>query len=496
MHLQKLAGRHTAAIAAGLIEQKRCGEPGAGPYCIAEPSGFSKVFHFLSLLVSLVYGGYKSIIAIETPGGDDDQQWLTFWVIFVLTLMFEQAFARVLLSRFPLYHHTKMVAFAYLIFFDGANYLYRKLRRRLSYWSPCFARMIENRSVTNARNQLDSMIEIGGSLVTDKIALLEENLRHNPTKRNSSLLSSASSFPTMKISWEYDYTDSTKGMNRTSLSPEEKLFQLSKWILGSEGMKEMEERLGDNSITLLLERAAKVISFQPRFCHIHLFGTKPGRGGRLPVMDANGKADCYVTFSIARGYLSLGDSERSISGLKGLERMPQSVTSRIAYRTLHPEWNQMLEIPIEGGILDNDGNYRNNEFQDKLLLLEAWDADCGKWGIALEVCRFLLFALACALISAYVVGVIDSFFLKTLTTEQWWWKTATIALTCYVILGLALSYTMSVVLRADDEFIGSAAVPLEILNDQRGHSLFVTLRDETKEGERGILRLKLFLSEH
>jgi len=35
IHVQKAASKHTAALAAGLLSQKRCDEPGAGPYCIA-----------------------------------------------------------------------------------------------------------------------------------------------------------------------------------------------------------------------------------------------------------------------------------------------------------------------------------------------------------------------------------------------------------------------------------------------------------------------------
>lgn len=151
-------------------------------------------------------------------------------------------------------------------------------------------------------------------------------------------------------------------------------------------------------------------------------------------------------------------------------------------------------MPIAGETVDSDGNYRNNEIRDKILLVEAWDADCGKWGISLEVFRFLACALACGLVSAYVLGAIDFVFYEKLTTEQWWWKTAILALTFYVTLGLVLSHMMYVVMRADDECIGNSAVPLEILTDQRGHALFLTLRQ--RRNERGILRVRLYLSEN
>ena len=39
--------------------------------------------------------------AIETPGGADDRQWLTFWMVFVLFSVAEH-FTDVLISRMPL----------------------------------------------------------------------------------------------------------------------------------------------------------------------------------------------------------------------------------------------------------------------------------------------------------------------------------------------------------------------------------------------------------
>ena len=90
IHMKKTASIHTAALANGLIHQKRCDEVDAGPYCIAKPSGLGQVAESLGWVLSLLYGGYNSIVAIETPGGDDDQQWLTFWVMFVASMFLEQ----------------------------------------------------------------------------------------------------------------------------------------------------------------------------------------------------------------------------------------------------------------------------------------------------------------------------------------------------------------------------------------------------------------------
>lgn len=54
--------------------------------------------------LSLIYGSLSTIRGIESPGGDDDRQWLTFWLILTILLFMERGFARVLLSSFPMYY--------------------------------------------------------------------------------------------------------------------------------------------------------------------------------------------------------------------------------------------------------------------------------------------------------------------------------------------------------------------------------------------------------
>ena len=52
-------------------------------------------------------GLFFSIRAIESPGGDDDRQWLTFWMIFFFFTIFER-YADVLLSQTPRYYECKL----------------------------------------------------------------------------------------------------------------------------------------------------------------------------------------------------------------------------------------------------------------------------------------------------------------------------------------------------------------------------------------------------
>ena len=125
------AREHAAALASGLMAQAHCGEEGAGPYCIARPTGLGLVAEAVGHFVTLVVGGYRSILAIETPGGGDDRQWLTFWLILALVLFAERFFARVLLSTFPYYYEAKLGALVWLVWRSGADTVYRRLRRIL-----------------------------------------------------------------------------------------------------------------------------------------------------------------------------------------------------------------------------------------------------------------------------------------------------------------------------------------------------------------------------
>ena len=72
----------------------------------------------------------STVHALETPGGDDDRQWLTFWVIIALLSVLE-SFAAVLLTAVPHYYEAKLLLLAWLLFGSGAEKLYRRVRRFL-----------------------------------------------------------------------------------------------------------------------------------------------------------------------------------------------------------------------------------------------------------------------------------------------------------------------------------------------------------------------------
>ncbi|KAK2991382.1 hypothetical protein RJ640_007846 [Escallonia rubra] len=68
---------------------------------------------------------YASIRAIETRSRADDQQWLTYWVLYSLLTLFELTFAK-LLEWFPIWPYVRLFATCWLVlpYFNGAAYVY------------------------------------------------------------------------------------------------------------------------------------------------------------------------------------------------------------------------------------------------------------------------------------------------------------------------------------------------------------------------------------
>ncbi|RWR78400.1 HVA22-like protein a [Cinnamomum micranthum f. kanehirae] len=84
-------------------------------------------------LVTLAYPLYASIKAIESKSHVDDQQWLTYWVLYSLITLFELTFAKVI-EWFPIWPYAKLIATCWLVlpYFNGAAYVYEH------YVRPCF----------------------------------------------------------------------------------------------------------------------------------------------------------------------------------------------------------------------------------------------------------------------------------------------------------------------------------------------------------------------
>ncbi|KAH8556781.1 TB2/DP1, HVA22 family-domain-containing protein [Umbelopsis sp. PMI_123] len=80
--------------------------------------------------IGWLYPAYASFKAIETPGKDDDTQWLTYWTVFGFVQTIEY-FADILLYWFPFWYTFKVLLFLWLALpqFRGAEFLYNRFLR-------------------------------------------------------------------------------------------------------------------------------------------------------------------------------------------------------------------------------------------------------------------------------------------------------------------------------------------------------------------------------
>ncbi|KAG9132233.1 hypothetical protein Leryth_020525 [Lithospermum erythrorhizon] len=66
------------------------GGPGAGTFLKVIAKNFDVL---VGPVVSLAYPLYASVRAIETKSPVDDQQWLTYWILYSMITLFELTFA-------------------------------------------------------------------------------------------------------------------------------------------------------------------------------------------------------------------------------------------------------------------------------------------------------------------------------------------------------------------------------------------------------------------
>ncbi|OVA09039.1 TB2/DP1/HVA22-related protein [Macleaya cordata] len=81
-------------------------------------------------LVTLAYPLYASVQAIESKSTVDDQQWLTYWVLYSMITLFELTFAKVI-EWLPFWSYAKLIGTCWLVlpYFSGAAYVYEHFVR-------------------------------------------------------------------------------------------------------------------------------------------------------------------------------------------------------------------------------------------------------------------------------------------------------------------------------------------------------------------------------
>jgi receptor expression-enhancing protein 5/6 len=86
----------------------------------------SAIIYVATYLLGLLYPAYVTVNAIESPGTQDDTQWLIYWLIFSLVQLLEAILWPVLKWLGGLYYLIKVVALAWLVLpqTKGATWLY------------------------------------------------------------------------------------------------------------------------------------------------------------------------------------------------------------------------------------------------------------------------------------------------------------------------------------------------------------------------------------
>ncbi|CAN0897344.1 HVA22-like protein f [Linum grandiflorum] len=96
------------------------------------PAAIAKTLNtFIGPGLILLYPLYASVRAIESPSMVDDQQWLTYWIIYSFITLFELSFWKVL-AWFPFWAYIKLVFCMWLVLpmFNGAAYIYETMLRK------------------------------------------------------------------------------------------------------------------------------------------------------------------------------------------------------------------------------------------------------------------------------------------------------------------------------------------------------------------------------
>ncbi|PNT72757.1 hypothetical protein BRADI_2g48770v3 [Brachypodium distachyon] len=127
--------------------------------------------------IMLLYPLYASMRAIESPSSLDDQQWLTYWVLYSLITLFELSCWKAL-QWLPLWPYVKLLFCCWLVLpiFNGAAYIYETHVRRYfkigQYVSPGYSerqRKVLQMMSLDARKSVERFIETHGPGALEKI---------------------------------------------------------------------------------------------------------------------------------------------------------------------------------------------------------------------------------------------------------------------------------------------------------------------------------------
>ncbi|XP_054807775.1 HVA22-like protein e [Prosopis cineraria] len=81
-------------------------------------------------VLTLLYPLYASVVAIESPSKVDDEQWLSYWILYSFLTLTEMVLQSIL-EWIPIWYDVKLVVVAWLVLpqFNGAAFLYERFVR-------------------------------------------------------------------------------------------------------------------------------------------------------------------------------------------------------------------------------------------------------------------------------------------------------------------------------------------------------------------------------
>ena len=119
----------------------------AGVLCVMLGIGST----YITVAVGVAYPVFMSFIALESEGGEDDKQWLTYWVVFGLLNIVDQ-WSGFILAFIPFYFFLKL---CFLIF--------------LMHPSTMGATMVYNTYILPGMNQVEGHIEKAEKFVEEQV---------------------------------------------------------------------------------------------------------------------------------------------------------------------------------------------------------------------------------------------------------------------------------------------------------------------------------------
>lgn len=413
--VSSLMSRKAGAMLAAVANAKKCGDEGADPYfCVNEAKGFSLICEWLGYVLVFVVATVASVRAVETPGGDDDRQWLCFWIIFFLFTLVER-FTSVFLSQLFLYYPLKLVVLFWLVMLEGAAEVYSRIHRIFKVMRRWAKRYYIQKFLSFFF--LDKLFTVQGGEPSEQDVI--EDLEASAA--NSSLELVAIDARTL----------GTEELYRKFTSPSAISFRYSERVLRALTKRWSEMEVRYLEVHLLSARNLPVMDYSvldgaPESCDpfVVLYLVPPHGAKELGKREKKetkekkhgereerGTPRCMVWADMRASLEGLlpwdaiewlrtlrlllwlqhtlplvanhvphffrGEGWFATAGIgpNGAYGQYARTSSRTVERSLNPHWNEHLELRLEGGFRDASGSFINLHAPYTSLRVEVWDQD-------------------------------------------------------------------------------------------------------------------------